>query len=147
MCGGENTVKVCFRYAAVGSGHDLCRPPVPPPNTSSARSGKDKLRNPTILRKSKTLLLIGVPKYVRVLNANPFCNAPELDLCIYLMSAVGVKMEVEEGASATVVELINTLMDEDELGLPRNQQQQSANPSKILDCNGFNNSIFSALFQ
>ena len=47
------------------------------------------------------------------------------------MSAVGVKMEVEEGASATVVELINTLMDEDELGLPRNQQLPSGNPSKL----------------
>ena len=58
----------------------------------------------------------------------------ELDVCIYLMSAVGVKMEVEEGASATVVELINTLMDQDdELGLPRgNYQTMSAanNPSE-----------------
>ena len=31
----------------------------------------------------------------------------ELDVCIYLMSAVGIKMEVEEGASATASELVN----------------------------------------
>ena len=51
----------------------------------------------------------------------------ELDVCIYLMSAVGVKMEVEEGASATVAELVNTLLDEDELGLPRNNQHINSN--------------------
>ena len=37
------------------------------------------------------------------------------------MSAIGVKMEVEEGASATVVELVNTLVEEEELSLPRQQ--------------------------
>ena len=31
----------------------------------------------------------------------------ELDVCIYLMSAVGIKMEVEEGASATSTELVS----------------------------------------
>ena len=51
----------------------------------------------------------------------------ELDVCIYLMSAVGVKMEVEEGSSATVAELVNTLLDEDELGLPRNNQHINSN--------------------
>ena len=43
----------------------------------------------------------------------------ELDVCIYLMSAVGIKLEVEDGASVTSAELINTLTDEDELNLPR----------------------------
>ena len=44
---------------------------------------------------------------------------PELDLCIYLMSSLGIKMEVEDGTSATCVELISTLIEEDELNLPR----------------------------
>ena len=35
------------------------------------------------------------------------------------MSAIGIKMEVEEGASATVNELILALVDEEELNLPR----------------------------
>ena len=35
------------------------------------------------------------------------------------MSAIGIKMEVEEGASATVSELILALVDEEELNLPR----------------------------
>jgi hypothetical protein len=35
------------------------------------------------------------------------------------MSSAGVKMEVEDGASATCAELIATLIDEDELNLPR----------------------------
>ena len=43
----------------------------------------------------------------------------ELDLCIYLMSSLGIKMEVEDGTSATCVELISTLIEEDELNLPR----------------------------
>ena len=30
----------------------------------------------------------------------------ELDVCVYLMSAVAVQMEVEEGANATVTELL-----------------------------------------
>ena len=34
------------------------------------------------------------------------------------MSAVGVKMEVEEGASATVTDLISAVVDEEELNLP-----------------------------
>merc|ERR1719266_459224 len=62
-----------------------------------AAGGKEKYgerRNPTILRK-------------------------KLDVCIYLMSAVGIKMEVEDGTSATCVELISTLIEEDELNLPR----------------------------
>ena len=42
-----------------------------------------------------------------------------MDVCIYLMSAIGIKMEVEEGASATVNELILALVDEEELNLPR----------------------------
>merc|ERR1719266_1662083 len=62
-----------------------------------AAGGKEKYgerRNPTILRK-------------------------KLDVCIYLMSAVGIKLEVEDGASVTCGELINTLTEEDELNLPR----------------------------
>ena len=35
-----------------------------------------------------------------------FCPFLELDVCIYLMSAVGIKMEVEDGASATASELV-----------------------------------------
>lgn len=63
-----------------------------------AAGGKEKMgverRNPTILRK-------------------------KLDVCVYLMSSVGVKMEVEDGASATAAELVNTLIDEEDLSLPR----------------------------
>ena len=43
----------------------------------------------------------------------------ELDLCIYLMSSLDIKMEVEDGTSATCVELISTLIEEDELNMPR----------------------------
>lgn len=34
------------------------------------------------------------------------CIPLELDVCVYLMSAVAVQMEVEEGANATVTELL-----------------------------------------
>ena len=43
------------------------------------------------------------------------------------MSAIGIKMEVEEGASATVSELIVALVDEEELNLPR-QTTTTSNP-------------------
>ena len=43
------------------------------------------------------------------------------------MSAIGIKMEVEEGASATVNELILALVDEEELNLPR-QTTTTSNP-------------------
>ena len=45
--------------------------------------------------------------------------SPELDVCVYLMSAVAVQMEVEEGANATVTDLLSSLLEEEELGLPR----------------------------
>jgi hypothetical protein len=48
----------------------------------------------------------------------------ELDVCVYLMSAVAVQMEVEEGANATVTDLITAMAGEEELGLPRNTQVQ-----------------------
>ena len=35
------------------------------------------------------------------------------------MSAVAVQMEVEEGANATVTDLIASLLEEEELALPR----------------------------
>ena len=35
----------------------------------------------------------------------------ELDVCVYLMSSVGVQMEVEEGAGATVTELVQALLE------------------------------------
>ena len=47
----------------------------------------------------------------------------ELDVCVYLMSAVAVQMEVEEGANATVTELLTALLEEEELGLPRVTQE------------------------
>ena len=47
----------------------------------------------------------------------------ELDVCVYLMSAVAVQMEVEEGANATVTELLTSLLEEEELGLPRVTQE------------------------
>ena len=47
----------------------------------------------------------------------------ELDVCVYLMSAVAVQMEVEEGANATVTELLAALLEEEELGLPRATQE------------------------
>ena len=43
----------------------------------------------------------------------------ELDVCVYLMSAVAVQMEVEEGANATVTDLLSSLLEEEELALPR----------------------------
>ncbi len=43
-------------------------------------------------------------------------------MCVYLMSAVAVQMEVEEGANATVTDLITAMVGEEELGLPRNTQ-------------------------
>ena len=39
------------------------------------------------------------------------------------MSAVAVQMEVEEGANATVTELLTSLLEEEELGLPRVTQE------------------------
>ena len=39
------------------------------------------------------------------------------------MSAVAVQMEVEEGANATVTELLAALLEEEELGLPRATQE------------------------
>ena len=38
------------------------------------------------------------------------------------MSAVAVQMEVEEGANATVTDLVTSLLEEEELGLPRATQ-------------------------
>jgi len=63
-------------------------------NVSNEKIGQQERRNPTILRK-------------------------KLDVCVYLMSAVAVQMEVEEGANATVTDLINSLLEEEELALPR----------------------------
>ena len=68
-------------------------------------------RNPTILRKSK-------PKLDDVENDLTLPCA-ELDVCVYLMSAVAVQMEVEEGANATVTDLLSSLLEEEELALPR----------------------------
>eukprot|EP00095_Tigriopus_kingsejongensis_P011483 maker-scaffold626_size122949-snap-gene-0.34 protein:Tk11483 transcript:maker-scaffold626_size122949-snap-gene-0.34-mRNA-1 annotation:"ferm domain-containing protein 8" len=50
---------------------------------------------------------------------NPTILRKKLDICIYLMSSVGIKMEVEDGASATVSELIQSLVDEEGLDFPR----------------------------
>jgi len=47
----------------------------------------------------------------------------KLDVCVYLMSAVAVQMEVEEGANATVTDLVSSLLEEEELGLPRATQE------------------------
>ena len=49
------------------------------------------------------------------------CFSPnlELDICVYLMSSVGIKMEIEDGASVTVTEVVQSLIEEDELALPR----------------------------
>jgi len=49
-------------------------------------------------------------------------NRKKLDVCVYLMSAVAVQMEVEEGANATVTDLVSSLLEEEELGLPRATQ-------------------------
>ena len=40
-------------------------------------------------------------------------------MCVYLMSAVGIKMEIEDGASATTKEIVAALIDEADLQLPR----------------------------
>ena len=37
-------------------------------------------------------------------------------MCVYLMSAVAVQMEIEEGANSTVTDIINSLLGEEELG-------------------------------
>ena len=55
-------------------------------------------------------------------NVCLLCRVLELDVCVYLMSAVAVQMEVEEGANATVTDLITAMVGEEELGLPRNTQ-------------------------
>ena len=52
----------------------------------------------------------------------PGCCRKKLDVCVYLMSAVAVQMEVEEGANATVTDLVTSLLEEEELGLPRATQ-------------------------
>lgn len=60
-------------------------------------AGKEKYgerRNPTILRK-------------------------KLDLCVYLMSSIGIKMEVEDGTSVTCAELVGTLIEQEDVNLPR----------------------------
>jgi len=63
-------------------------------NLSSEKLGQERARNPTILRK-------------------------KLDVCVYLMSAVAVQMEIEEGANSTVTDILNSLVGEEELALPR----------------------------
>lgn len=50
---------------------------------------------------------------------NPTILRKKLDVCVYLMSAVAVQMEVEEGANATVTDLLSSLLEEEELALPR----------------------------
>ncbi|XP_040575680.1 putative FERM domain-containing protein FRMD8P1 [Lepeophtheirus salmonis] len=50
---------------------------------------------------------------------NPTILRKKLDVCIYLMSSVGIKLEVEEGSTITAAELVNTLIEEEELSLPR----------------------------
>ena len=53
---------------------------------------------------------VAIPKYIKsinhVIHVHHSLFVSELDVCIYLMSAVGVKMEVEDGASATASELV-----------------------------------------
>merc|ERR1719500_2692859 len=56
------------------------------------------------------------------LRRNPTILRKKLDVCVYLMSAVAVQMEVEEGANATVTDLVSSLLEEEELGLPRATQ-------------------------
>ena len=51
------------------------------------------------------------------------------------MSAIGIKMEVEEGTSATVTDLIVALVDEEELNLPR-QTTTTSNPISNSTTNG-----------
>jgi len=75
-----------------------------------AAGSKEKLgverRNPTILRKSNICLTL--KDFTGNWNIKIFLISkfPELDMCIYLMSSIGIKMEVEEGASATSTELV-----------------------------------------
>merc|ERR1719278_968343 len=56
------------------------------------------------------------------LRRNPTILRKKLDVCVYLMSAVAIQMEVEEGANATVTDLVSSLLEEEELGLPRATQ-------------------------
>ncbi len=41
-----------------------------------------------------------------------------MDICVYLMAPVGLKMEIEEGATVTAAEVVQSLSEDDRLGLP-----------------------------
>ena len=40
-------------------------------------------------------------------------------MCVYLMSAVAIQMEMEEGANSTVTDILTSLIGEEELAIPR----------------------------
>ncbi|CAB4070381.1 unnamed protein product [Lepeophtheirus salmonis] len=72
--------------------------------------------------RSGTSALIDQKKFDR---RNPTILRKKLDVCIYLMSSVGIKLEVEEGSTITAAELVNTLIEEEELSLPRSPHHKS----------------------
>ena len=49
-----------------------------------------------------------------------------MDICVYLMAPVGLKMEIEEGASVTASEVVQALSEDDRLGLPPTRQTSEA---------------------
>ncbi len=46
-----------------------------------------------------------------------------MDICVYLMAPVGLKMEIEEGASVTAAEVVAAMAEDDRLGLPQLTRQ------------------------
>jgi len=48
---------------------------------------------------------------------NTFISA--LKMCVYLMSRVALRMDVEDGVNITVQDLVQSILQVEELGLPR----------------------------
>ena len=94
----------------------LDKEPRRPGQYRSSGSAKDTRRTPTILRKSgfyftSSRLTLSECHSIFFL---------ELDVCIYLMSSCTIKMEVEEGTSATCADLIQAIIEDEKIMLPPN---------------------------
>lgn len=42
-----------------------------------------------------------------------------MKVCVYMMTDVALKMEIEDGANATVFELVQSIVSEEQLRIPR----------------------------
>ena len=47
----------------------------------------------------------------------------ELEMCIYMMSGVCIRLQLEKGHQATVSQIINVLVGDEELGLPASAKE------------------------